>query len=306
MKNDVLNDIKNYLPQRIYEILKKSENEYTQSLCEIRMTIDKPIIADCLGKTQFLKNTFDGKVMTASAKDISVTVEAVTQGSMYSVNETIKNGFVTVKGGHRIGFCGSCVYSGNEIKHIKDISSVCIRISRSIKMCAYNIKDEFCEKKRVCNVLIASPPGCGKTTFLRDICRMLADGVLCCGLQKVGIADERSEIAAVYKSVPQHEIGAGAFVCDGYAKSQAMQMMLRAMSPNVIITDEIGTQADFKAVKSAIKSGVSVVATAHAYTLEDLCFKYGSDNIHICFEKIIFLKDKGKTDKIYRRADGDY
>lgn len=305
MKNDVLNAIAPYLPRTVTDSLANS-TETSEKLCEVRITVEKPVMADFMGKPVFLRDCTNGRRLIADLNDLKTVTDSVTHGSLYSVNETIKKGFVTIPGGHRIGFCGTAVADASQVRHIKDISSVCLRISRSVKNCAADIKDELCAKGCVYNVLIASPPGCGKTTVLRETCRMLADGLLSCGIQKVGIADERSEIAAVYRSVPQLDVGCAAFVCDGYKKSDAMQMMLRAMSPSVIATDEIGSAEDFEAVKAALKSGVSVIATAHANTLEDLLHKYGAENIHICFEKIIFLKGKGRTDKIYRRENNDY
>ncbi len=306
MKNNILCDIEQYLPEPVAKCLGETDSEYISGLCEVRITLGRPIVADFFGRLEFLKNFSDGSIITADRMSIKKVVDTVTRGSMYSVNETIKRGFVTVRGGHRIGFCGTAVSGEGGVRHIKDISSVCIRISRSVKASAAKIKDELCTKKRVYNVLIASPPGCGKTTVLRDACRMLADGELPCGMQKVGIADERSEIAAVYEAVPQHDVGCCSFVCDGYNKAEAMQMMLRSMSPNVIATDEIGSEADFAAVRTALKSGVSVIATAHADTIDDLCFKYGAQNIRQCFEKIVFLRAKGVTGKIYRRDNNDY
>lgn len=305
MKKDILDGIAPYLPKAVIDSLTNTAG-CSEKLCEVRITAEKPIMADFMGRLEFLRDCTNGKRLVAEMNDVKKVTDSVTHGSLYSVNETIKKGFVTIPGGHRIGFCGTAVADAAGVRHIKDISSVCLRVSRSVRDCAAGIKDELCEKDRVYNVLIASPPGCGKTTVLRDVCRMLADGELSCGIQKVGIADERSEIAAVYKSVPQLDVGCGAFVCDGYKKSDAMQMMLRAMSPRVMVTDEIGSEEDFEAVKSALKSGVSVIATAHANTLNDLLYKYGKENIRNCFEKVVFLKGKGITDKIYRRDNDDY
>lgn len=303
-KNNIKCEISPYLPDRVRECVMSKDERFWDKLREIRITADMPVLADTFGGLSFLKNSF-GKKLVADKKCMEQIVEGVTQGSMYSVNETIKNGFVTIPGGHRIGFCGSAVSDRNGVRHIKDISSVCIRISREILGCAKSISDEIFENGKVCNVLIASPPGCGKTTVLRDICRMLANGELSGSIIKVGIADERGEIAAMCSSRAQHSIGCGAFVCDGYKKSDAMNMMLRSMSPDVLVTDEIGDDEDFSAVKKSLQSGVSVIASAHAYSVNDLYERYGKEVINTCFEKIIFLKDKGAADKIYRRNDCD-
>ena len=125
------------------------------------------------------------------------------------------------------------------------------------------------------------------------------------GIKKVGIADERSEIAAMFNNISQNEVGDASFVCDGYEKAIAFKMMLRSMAPDVLVTDEIGNRRDFEAIFSAQKSGVSVIASIHADSIEDLRNKYDEKLLN-CFEKIVFIKDKCKTYKIFRRKNNDY
>jgi len=303
MKNKIEDELYRYIPDNIRKALVYTDKNIWDKLCEIRITSEKPVIAEFFDKIDFLK--FNGNKIIADKADVQYIVDTVTNGSMYSVNETIKNGFVTVCGGHRIGFCGTAVRDNYGLKHIKNISSVCIRISREITGCATVVSNELYTDGRVSDILIVSPPGCGKTTMLRDICRMLGSGLLGYGCVKVGIADERSEIAAMYEGVAQNDVGDASFVCDGYEKAAAFMMMLRSMSPQVLATDEIGSKEDFAAIQSAQKSGVSVIATAHADSFEDLFFKYSNRKLK-CFDKIIFMRGKGKIEKIFRRKNNDY
>lgn len=304
MKNKISEELFAYLPDLVKAALNQRGNQIWDKLCEIRITAEKPVMIEAAGKLDFLK--YDGRKIIAVRENVQKIVDSVTNGSMYSVNETIKNGFVTVRGGHRIGFCGTAVTDDSGVRHIKNISSVCIRISHQVNGCALTLVNELYINEHISDILIASPPGGGKTTMLRDICRMLGNGICGFGPVKVGIADERNEIAAVYMGVAQNDIGTAAFVCDGYEKTSAIQMMLRSMTPDVIVTDEIGNETDFKAIQNAKRSGVSVIASAHAYSFDDLCFKYSKEMLTKCFDKIILLKNKGQIDKIYRRENHDY
>lgn len=298
---DELSGLYSYLPPRVAACIK--DNADVCSIAEIRFCLNKPILIGSEDTTGYLTDKFGAKII-ADRDMFDMIINKLTGGSMYSVNENIKNGFVTVNGGHRVGICGTAVMEDGRIKHVKSVSALCFRVCRQINGSAAALVQEAVNGTKVFNTLIASPPGCGKTTLLRDLCRMISGGETSCGIKRVGIADERSEIAAMYGGVPRFDIGDASFVCDAYPKSYAMNLMLRSLSPQVIATDEIGSSEDFTAVRDALKSGVSVVATAHGSDLPDIISRFGSEIRS--FDKIVFLKHKGKILKVYRRCSGDY
>lgn len=301
----ILNELSFCLPEDVYSALSEKGDLLVRELKEIRFSVGKPVMFDCGGQLRTLKRRADNLPIIADKACMDRLICAVSNGSMYSVNETIMEGFVTIRGGHRVGFCGTAVVENNEVRHIKNVSAACIRVSREVVGCAGKLKNELCSNGRIPSILIVSPPGCGKTTILRDICRMLGNGQITGCPVRVGIADERNEIAAVYEGVPQTDIGLTSFVCDGYTKSKAMNMMLRSMSPQVLATDEIGSEDDFSAIFSAALSGVSVIATAHAASIGELFCRYGKSRIWSCFDAIAILRGRGTVDKIYRRTDDD-
>lgn len=209
--------------------------------------------------------------------------------SYYAYEEDIAKGFITIDGGHRVGICGKAVVEKGRVTMLKDISSLNIRYSREIPGCSdsllrYLIKPDG----SLCNMLIISPPGCGKTTLLRDIARNLSMRDY-----KVAICDERSEIAGMASGVSPYTFGTMVDVLDACPKAEGMRMLVRSMSPNVVIADEIGTEDDAEAVKNCIFCGVSVVTTIHGASFEDLSktdlFEMAEKHI---FDYLVFLSDK--------------
>ncbi len=295
-----IDEIAIYLPHRICECIRQIPR--LDEISEIRFSLDKPAMVSYGGYTEVIKNK--NMVLVTDKIVFDFVISKLTGGSMYSVNESIKNGYVTIDGGHRVGICGTAVIDDGDIKHVKNISSLCFRICRQIKGCADSIALEIIEKGRINNILIASPPGCGKTTILRDICRIIGGGSSGIDIKRVGIADERGEIAAMHDGVARFDVGLASFVCDSYPKAYAMGLMLRSMSPDVLVTDEIGSIEDFAAVRNSLKSGVSVIATAHASDIYDIKTRFDSEIKS--FDKIIFLKGKGRISSVYRRMDNDY
>lgn len=195
--------------------------------------------------------------------DIACVLEKATNASLHSVWQDMSRGFISCGFGLRIGVCGTGVISSGKLTGLRDISSVSIRIPKQTTECGGEILKKLCTAKD--NVLIISPPGGGKTTFLRECIRVISSSGV-----RVAVCDERSELAAVFRGVPQFDIGPVSDVMSDIPKSEAALMLLRSMNPQVIAMDEISSPEDCLAAASAVGCGVRVIATAHAASVSDL------------------------------------
>lgn len=230
-------------------------------------------VNNCAGTGSDWDEDGDEGCIIVEPMDVAQTLELITSNSVYAFQEEIRNGYITIKGGHRVGIAGKIVSEGLYVKSIKDIMSLNIRVSKEVKGCAdkifqYLIKGE----NDLYNTLIVSPPQCGKTTMLRDLTRLLSTGCKVNGFRgiKVCVVDERSEIAACYKGVPQNDVGVRTDILDSCPKIAGMIMGLRALSPVVIVTDEIGNEGDKDAITRVLNAGVKILTTAHGYSISEL------------------------------------
>lgn len=284
------------LPDKIRKAISLIPSSVKKEAQEIRVRVNKNISIVCPHENYFL--THDGNVSSGETLlfvtpgDIEQTVKEICNYSIYSFQNQIKNGFITLKGGHRAGICGTAVISSSEIINIRDISSINIRIAKEVKGCCDPIVKRL--GINLTQSIIAGPPSSGKTTFLRDIARKLSLGEAG-EPQKVAIIDERSEIAAVYRGIPQCDIG----FCDvlnGYPKDLGILQATRVLSPNVIICDEIGSDNEALLIKQGLNCGVGVIAGIHAGTLEDIFNK--SQIVSLlksgAFKKIVLLNKDTK------------
>ena len=208
-----------------------------------------------------------------SDQETLVALQLMVGSSVYSYEDEIRQGYITLRGGHRVGIVGRAVVHDGIVKVIKDVSGFCIRISREVLGAADLVMPHLVKSRnRLFHTLIVSPPRCGKTTLLRDIARQASEGIPSLGVAglRVGIVDERSEIAACYGGVPQNTVGLRTDVLDACPKAAGMIMLVRSMSPDLVVTDEIGREEDAVAVREAMNAGGSVVATAHGEALEDV------------------------------------
>jgi stage III sporulation protein AA len=232
---------------------------------------------------------------------INRIITAATRYSMYAYQDTIRQGFISIRGGHRLGVLGQAVVQNGKLAGQKNIAFLNLRVAHEHIGCADSIMN-FAGGTD--NVLVVSPPGCGKTTLIRDIVRSLSNGNGCAA-RKVTVIDERGEIAACVDGVPQNDVGMRTDVCDMGNKKDAVFAALRSMSPDVIVMDEIGGTDDVAAVKKAVFMGVKVVATVHSRSFEE-CLKrrdmmelVSSDG----FTKIIVLSDRNGVGTIENLID---
>lgn len=258
-----MKEILNILSKDIYSEIYRVKN--LESIQEIRLNIDKPLIVLNNNKEIIL----DYKI---SANDLKFIMQKISNYSLYAFEEEIRQGYITIQGGHRVGLSGQCVMEKGAVKTIKNISSMNIRICREVKGCSRHIINNIIENGQVLNTVIISPPKCGKTTMLRDLARNISDGIDSINLlgKRTVVIDERSEIAACFRGVPQMDVGLRTSVYDNCLKSEGMLMAIRSMAPEVIICDEIGTYKDIESLVLAYNSGVNIIATIHGNNIEDL------------------------------------
>lgn len=250
------------IPERLSEYIKRLDLD---GLCEVRLRAKAAMaLVFCDGifyvtkKGELTENYKDGIIVTYG--DIRRGTELITRSSVYAFSEDIKNGFITISGGHRVGICGDAVTVGGKISHMKWVQSLNYRYAREVIGAADKVMDKITDGGRIRNTIIVSPPMCGKTTMLRDIARQLS----IMG-KKVSIVDERGEIAALSNGAATFSLGANCDVLSGVNKAEGMILMLRAMSPDVIITDEIGGKDDFCAIEEIKKRGVAVITSLHSF-----------------------------------------
>ncbi|BDR64582.1 stage III sporulation protein AA [Clostridium tetani] len=281
------------------EIKKQLNALNFKNLQEIRIRSQKPIIVKdgaCEIVTDYI----------ATLEEVGSIVKRMSSYSIYAYDDEIKQGYITINGGHRVGICGKCVVEGEKVKTIKYPASLNIRICREVAGCSDKILPYILKSSMVENTIIISPPNCGKTTLLRDIAKKLSNGISKLDLKgmKVCVIDERSEIASCVNGVPQLNLGLRTDVLDSCPKSQGIMMAIRSMSPDVIVCDEIGSTEDIESIIKAMNSGVKLITTVHGYDVKDIyereVFKGAIENK--VFQKAIVLSSRkgvGTVEYIY-------
>ena len=259
-------------PSNIKRVLENLNNDTWSKIEEIRVGIDKPVSIFIDNFLYFINEKSElTKLVNQSIfthkKDIDFIMEMITEGSVYAWVDKIKNGFLTLPYGHRVGITGTTVLENDVVKYIKNVSSLNFRIRHEIFDVSKLVIPIILNDNEIKNTLIISPPGCGKTTLLRDIARVLGNAE---NRVKVSIIDERNEIASSYNGVAQNNVGIFTNVLDSCPKSVGMMMAVRTMSPDVIITDEIGDKKDIIALNEASKCGVKIITSIHGYNINDI------------------------------------
>lgn len=256
-----------FLPRRIRKIMYFIP---TEGLEEIRLRLGLPIAllyADrcCyITKDGALSPSYTG-CLVASRADLSEGMELISEASVYALTDEIKNGYITVNGGHRIGICGSAALDNGKICNISHVSGLNYRIAREVLGAAKDIMPYVYNKSHVRNTLIISPPRCGKTTLVRDVARSLSEMG-----KKVSIIDERNEISAMSNGCCGYDLGISSDVLSGASKAEGTLLMLRSMSPDVIVTDELGADEEGRVLSKIAGSGVNIISTIHAANRLDL------------------------------------
>ncbi len=259
--------MKNLFDERLNNAL---ANINVDKVNEIRLRLNKVIIVFIAGKPYYLADegltNNKERAIVVDREMLYNVIKRATEHSLYAVNNQLKQGFLTVLGGIRVGICGEVVVEAGEIKTIKNFSSLNIRIAREVKNCSLPIFDILLNGG-FDNTLVISPPGCGKTTLIRDILYQMSKHSYS---YNVLLADERFEIANCFNGNPTLDVGDFADVISGVDKSYVFKSGIRTMSPDILVTDELSTKEDFDSVLSSCNSGVKILASIHAKSIDDI------------------------------------
>lgn len=287
------------LPDRIRRLIGSSVKQ-ERGLQEIRIRRGRPLVLQYKG--EMFTPEPHGQVV--SEQEFKEVLSHISKYSLYAFEEEIRRGYLTIPGGHRIGLLGHTVLEENEVKTMRHISFLNIRISHEIPGCADKLLPFVFEGDRFFSTLLVSPPGGGKTTLLRDLVRQLATGGKKFRGRNVSVVDERSEIAGCYRGIPQKQVGSYCDVLDGCPKVIGMMMVIRSMAPEVVAVDEVGTKEDLEAMKQALTCGCSLLAAIHGGSWEEMKKKPVFDEMMQAglFDRYIVLgtrKNPGTCQQIY-------
>ena len=313
-----MNHILKIFPLHIREELKKAFEQLKgrEELEEIRIRVSQPMMF-LTDQGEYFFSLEDGyltkdtkNAYAVTSHDISDMIVFISRYSLFAFEEEIRNGFITLEGGHRVGLSGQAVLMEGWMHTIRNISYLNIRVNHEKKECArrlisYLYRQPHEKQSGIYNTLLISSPGRGKTTLLRDFIRLLSNGSKEHTGLKVSIVDERSEIAGCYQGVPQNDVGMRTDVLDGCPKSSGMMLLIRTMSPQVVAVDELGQKDDVEAVAYAVHCGCSILGSVHAKDLEEVRKKPVLREFleHNYFERHLVIDKKETGERIYRLYD---
>lgn len=299
-RDEILSLFPDALKGRMEAVLKDVEH-----LNEIRLGVNCPCRIIREGCEYFL--SAEGMCLTdrdgawqITGEEIEDITNQICNYSLYAFENELRQGFLTVQGGHRIGFAGKVILNTDgSVRNLSYIRFLNIRISHEMIGLADPVLPCLFEQGELRNTLIISPPGCGKTTLLRDLIRQVSDGTKERQGQQVAVVDERSEIAGSYQGIPQNQVGIRTDILDACPKTEGMMLLMRSMTPRVIAVDEIGSEEDLAALQKIAVCGTGVLATMHGYSLKDAEDKLGKNRN--LFERFLLLtfKDRKRSVRIY-------
>ena len=295
-----------FFPEHLSDMLNKT-GIHMIDVQEIRLRVGKPLYMSVDGIERYVseKRGCVDNILDAyfpKEKELEDTLRYMGEYSVYAFEEEIKQGFMTLQGGHRVGITGKPVILNGEVKTFQYITGINFRIAHEVKGAADAVIRTLLWEKGILNTLILSPPGYGKTTMLRDLVRQISNGNQDCQGVCVAVVDERSEIGGSYHGVPQTDLGMRTDILDACPKAEGMMMLIRAMNPKVVAIDELGGKEDTLALRKALRCGIKILATAHGESIEDL-----SENPNLrsliqeqVFERYLILRkpENGKHDFI--------
>lgn len=303
--------------QQVLQVLAKSVRSVVEAegldfekVQEIRMRIEKPLIL-IYDNEERRPPSGEPQGYLITKEEIRETLEYISHYSLYAYEHEMRQGFITIEGGHRVGVMGKAILEGDKVKNLQYISSVNIRMSHEILGCADKVMPYITKNRQVCHTLVISPPCCGKTTLIRDLIRQISDGNMYVKGCTVGVVDERSEIGGCYLGVAQNELGMRTDVLDCCPKAEGMIMLIRSMAPQVIAVDEIGSPEDVHAIEYAMQCGCKMIASVHGLSMDEAADKpvLGKLIRERRFERYIILgneKRPGEVREVYNERGACY
>lgn len=288
-----------YLPKKLRKIMYFIS---TDGLEEIRLRQGLPIALYYRDRTYYitpkgqLSASYTG-CLVATKADLIEGMELISEASVYALEDEIKNGYITIEGGHRVGICGNAVLKHGRIANLNHISGLNYRISKEIIGVAKEVMPYIFNENAIRNTLIISPPQCGKTTLLRDVVRSLSEAG-----KKVSVIDERNEISAMNNGYPGYNLGVSCDVLGGATKAEGSLLMLRSMSPDVIVTDELGADDEGRVLSKIANSGVHLISTIHAKNRDELKKRSEIERMcpfFSCFVTLSRRNGAGTVEEIY-------
>ena len=276
------------LPDKVQQALRDLP---LAQIYELRLRANAPVVA-CIDGRNYALDTVD-----ITCEDLANIIHKASEYAIYAVLDQIVKGFITIRGGVRIGITGELVVDHGQVITIKNISSLCVRVPHAVKNCAYAILPYVFDLQRPVSTLVVAPPGAGKTTLLRDLAWQIGQKYPALNIL---ILDERGELAACYQGEKQLDVGQNCDVITGGTKAFGFENGLRSLRPDVVITDEIATAEDVAMLQRAVRSGVIVIASVHANDISEVRAKpdLGILVAQGVFERYVVLRTKERAGEV--------